>query len=510
MNFDSSVIAKNPKQFWPRQNDPSELSALNNIEALIDSETSSLVSEDRDVQLKKAEVLCEKIISEISNISSSVVHAGRMKIHSSGISEIEFLRTQKNGSCYRQSASGKRLVTTQIFYYAKYLLHRHTHHSSENDSLTTAHLVKATRRQNAEILIRDLKRAIICGQRAKRTGDDHTAKGIAHYGNALIASCNAVGLFSDEKIEDNSIENCILSTRSRIKRPTYQKYMNVVGSSAQLTQDRYKSRKQYSSFSNLITRFKGVAILLLAITGPLLFFFNISATASFAQRAEAQRLEDARANRSAISVNLEQASGEGIVDFDLDLANSDPVGLEAANPIPGPVKLTMESIPATAEPVAATDPGPTTKVINRQFYQIEESLCNAKILGQTCKSIVDTFKKYVQGDALALIKIIYTIVLISFVSAALMLDWKRVGIVGVANEKLGAMGTIASTYKPWRRRLFLPFAMSSLFVKQASISLFTPKQNLGYFLTSVVVFICLTFGSIFVLQGLLVFINAPQ
>lgn len=492
-NLKSGVIK--PSMFWPRPNDEQELQALETIEKLLGKKQGSIISENLPSLLNGTDALVESIKHCIGKISSSVVHSCNMQIHSSGISEINFVGTKnRDGNEFAQTSTGARLVSTQVFYYAKYLLHKHTHHSSENDSLTTAHLIKESKQENADVLIRDLKRALVCGQRSSRTDADHTAKGIAQYGKALINSCNGLGLFSKQSAE-GSIAESLKSTDRTVNRLSHQRYMDILGSSAQITQDRNRKAPKYSAYSEFITSFKNTALLLLAIIGPLLLFLNIMVFAEYSQR-----LKDLPVRGMEQANNLAPEGSEAY-DFDLLLTDALVPGDNSA----GFDAIAVESSPAELMKTAGASRD--TNEIEQQFQKLENFFCRFPFIDRSCKTIVETFKQYAQADVFALLKILATLLLMSLVAAAMKLKWGKVNMLGVVNERLVKLGTLGSTYKPFEKSFLLPITMLSLYIAQARIALLTPKRTSGLLFLRIAIVLCVGLGIYLLVRGFSEFIN---
>ncbi len=494
---DATSTLLNPAVYLPRANDVQELQALNAIENLVAKKLSAIISETSPSQLNGTEALIETITQHIKQIRSSVVHQCHLQIHKSGISEIRFVGTKKiNGSDYAQSQGGARLLANQVFYYAKYLLHKHTHHSSENDSLTTAHLIKGSRQENADVLIRDLKRALVCGQRSTGAGADHTAKGIAQYGKALITSCHNLGLFSKQPTNGRIAES-LKSIDQKVNRPIHQRYMDILGSSAQITQDRHKAAPKFSALANLVTNFKATALLLLAIIGPLLLFLNIMVFAEYSQRIK----EDDSSVRAQAS-SLAPVGGQayefkltlgGAIKTDENAAKDfDSVGVDtSAAPL-------IESLATIEQPSA----------IDRQFQKLENYFCQWPTSAKSCQSVVATFKQYAQADLFALLKILATLLLVSLTIAAGMLEWGKVNVLGTVNKKLFLLGVHGSTFKPVKRFVLLPITLLSLYIAQARIAFLAPKRISGLLVMTVTAVLCLLLGGYLFASGFMAFLNA--
>lgn len=95
----------------------------------------------------------------------------------------------------------KIIYMEQAFFYIKYFLHKHIHHSDTNDSLTTIHFHRKDKEECGSPIISDLKKALIDIKRSKL---DHlkSASGIAAYGKSLALSCKKEKLINDEGAND--------------------------------------------------------------------------------------------------------------------------------------------------------------------------------------------------------------------------------------------------------------------------------------------------------------------
>ena len=83
----------------------------------------------------------------------------------------------------------RKVIARQAYYYIKYSWHKHQHHDSRAETLTTVHKIKGRDKDIAEQLVGDLKRNLVKFKRSI----DHTshrdilkAKGIVTYAKALV------------------------------------------------------------------------------------------------------------------------------------------------------------------------------------------------------------------------------------------------------------------------------------------------------------------------------------
>jgi hypothetical protein len=106
-----------------------------------------------------------------------------------------------------------RIIARQAYYYIKYAWHRHQHHNSRAETLTTVHIVRSNSRSSnekvAKKLIEDLKRNLVT---FKRRIDDSShrevlrAKGIVSYTKALIEIMNSRS-FIDSKYYEKELNH---------------------------------------------------------------------------------------------------------------------------------------------------------------------------------------------------------------------------------------------------------------------------------------------------------------
>lgn len=86
----------------------------------------------------------------------------------------------------------EHVLCRQAFYYLKYSLHQHQHHSDDDDSLTTIHEIPGKSREDIAIsMINDLKKSLVKMKRELQSSGYyclHDAKGIASYSKSLITS----------------------------------------------------------------------------------------------------------------------------------------------------------------------------------------------------------------------------------------------------------------------------------------------------------------------------------
>ena len=118
----------------------------------------------------------------------------KFRLEHDGIVGLESLAKEKDE---------QKIIARQAYYYIKYAWHKHRHHDSRAETLTTIHNVCLSNRKEyiAEVLIDDLKRNLV---QFKRDAD-HTshremlkAKGIISYAKALVEIMKSRGLIDND------------------------------------------------------------------------------------------------------------------------------------------------------------------------------------------------------------------------------------------------------------------------------------------------------------------------
>jgi hypothetical protein len=148
----------------------------------------SLAGEDVESQYKK-------ISSHLSGFSDLEFYKVSFKILRHGFCLIKFDADNANNV----SNESRHIICRQAFYFLKYSIHQHQHHSDSDDSLTTIH--SASEKDIAICMIDDLKKGLV---RVKRDFQNlghyclFDAKGIISYACSLVEACREVG-FIDEK-----------------------------------------------------------------------------------------------------------------------------------------------------------------------------------------------------------------------------------------------------------------------------------------------------------------------
>ena len=231
----------------------------------------------------------EQLVLALEQIEESAVHCVSFSIHTTGITKTSF----QYSKCRRTSASlsldikqtihAQRNICAHVFHYLKYLLHKHVHHSADNDALTTVHTFKNSPIANADSLVRDIKRGIIDEKR----GANHTRyspAGIAVYGASLINSLDVVGWFD----QSSSSSHELFDTKTTIV-PTLQQNQNYVENlrkSLDLLKQERKEHRDQAFWRTYGKLFVSNVLWWIAIIGPLLIYLNI-----FSSRGELLHLQ---------------------------------------------------------------------------------------------------------------------------------------------------------------------------------------------------------------------------
>jgi hypothetical protein len=111
------------------------------------------------------------------------------------------------------------VLCRQAFYFLKYSLHTHKHHSDTLDSLTTVHPIGGDKTVLGEKLIFDLKQSLVdINRRPKYLKREikYNFTGIISYMKSLLEACKKEGIISDENYEHeiNLIKNTTQSYQS--------------------------------------------------------------------------------------------------------------------------------------------------------------------------------------------------------------------------------------------------------------------------------------------------------
>lgn len=115
----------------------------------------------------------------------------------------------KEGFCFFWNGhNSNNLLIKQIYFFIKYSVHKHHHHSSQSDSISTIFpITKENKNNMGQSLIREL----FCGMAdIRRSLDDlhyidvQNSKGILGYTKSLILSCKIYGIISEAEAKHQS------------------------------------------------------------------------------------------------------------------------------------------------------------------------------------------------------------------------------------------------------------------------------------------------------------------
>ncbi|WP_394228402.1 hypothetical protein [Pseudoalteromonas spongiae] len=116
-------------------------------------------------------------------------------LHNCGLT---YLKAMRSGDGIEQSLNDY-VLCRQSFYYLKFALHKHKHHPSNIDSVTTVHPLLEDKEELGNHLLFDLKQSLIDIKRA--AGAEKTQfnfLGITSYKRSLIEACKKHALMSDD------------------------------------------------------------------------------------------------------------------------------------------------------------------------------------------------------------------------------------------------------------------------------------------------------------------------
>ncbi|ASJ76445.1 hypothetical protein [Granulosicoccus antarcticus] len=291
---DKSNLSKRPK-FLPRENCSQESMILEHLHALKQNYASLCSVQQNSAQHQEFERSKSLIQEALESISSTVVHKINFEIHQTGIMLSRADYTKANGELVSTNYYERRRLCSQAFYYLKFLLHKHAHHSNENETLTTVHRIKNRGIDNAQILIRDLKRGLVDAKRAGRS-TRHTASGIAAYGASLVQTCESLGWFDKEAIVSNSIGTFC----SNNKADQEKDYLKNVGTSLELINNEQIAAGEKSAKSSFWRTYTVCVLWLLGVVGPILVYINIFSNGYFG----AKQIENLRVNRVKVNGDI--------------------------------------------------------------------------------------------------------------------------------------------------------------------------------------------------------------
>lgn len=196
VSFDKSSFVK---YFRPRPNIEQEIGLLGLMRQL------ASIEEKNDSLSTEEEAATTRLVASIARglkllvISKDDVYTTRFKVRESGLATFSTSYDDEKGE----------LVARQAFYYLKYALHTHVHHSQSSETLTTIHKDCGDYHRNALNLIDDIKRGIN-EYRTSVPKSSFAVSGIALYGTSLIRTLQSEwGKDKDEekKIDTHFIRN---------------------------------------------------------------------------------------------------------------------------------------------------------------------------------------------------------------------------------------------------------------------------------------------------------------
>lgn len=176
----------------------------------IESTYSSLMN-TKDLHQK----LYAQLESELINYDSTdEFYQINFEMTESGIATLKVVTDKKN-----ISDQDEYVLCRQAFYFLKYSLHTHKHHSDTLDSLTTVHPINTDKNKLGEKLIFDLKQSLVdINRRPKYLKKEikYNFTGIISYMKSLLEACKKENIISAENYEHemNLISNTTLSYQS--------------------------------------------------------------------------------------------------------------------------------------------------------------------------------------------------------------------------------------------------------------------------------------------------------
>lgn len=183
-----SVYLK-PKKESPSKTWESAINKINSINSKTKNEEEpNLITEFKELQTE-IDLVSEEKGSQCIKVSFNLDQDGI--VHLKNCNDI-----------YKDDLNSK-LLTRQAYYYIKYTWHRHQHHDSRSETLTTTHEfdLNTTNEEIAEKLISDLKRNLV---RFKRSIDHSShrevlkAKGIVSYAKSLVEIMQTKGFIEED------------------------------------------------------------------------------------------------------------------------------------------------------------------------------------------------------------------------------------------------------------------------------------------------------------------------
>lgn len=169
---------------------------------LLNTDTNENEHEESHQNLK--EFLLKKLdIDEFYQIS--------FEMNESGITYLSL-----NNLNNKLTETDEYVLCRQAFYFLKYSLHTHKHHTNTLDSLTTVHPINDEPKNLGKRLIFDLKQSLVDINRRPsylKSEINYNFTGITSYMKSLLESCKKEGLIEDKyyQYELNVIDNIALS-----------------------------------------------------------------------------------------------------------------------------------------------------------------------------------------------------------------------------------------------------------------------------------------------------------
>lgn len=256
----------NISKWFPRKNDEYETQALQILAELADipdKVTSKVSTTESKSKFTKR---CEELEDVLYSIETTKTHCCEFHINYTGITYLRPGYVLDGPGVGSVEDLQDRTLCRQSFYFLKYLLHKHSHHADENESLTTVHRNKNNNISNAEILIRDIKRGIVDAKRTRKFSD-HDVSGIAAYGASLVASCESMGWFGgSDKIAPAELPQ-------NHKRSSQLQFLSNIADSTNLLKK--AEGKRTGIFSLLVKRYLKWLTPVLGVCAPCLIYLNI-------------------------------------------------------------------------------------------------------------------------------------------------------------------------------------------------------------------------------------------
>ena len=401
------------RRFVPRSNCLNEQKMLESLQRLKTRFTApcTVIKGSEDDQFLSA--TARQINQSLESIDTTVVHKIDFDIHRTGIMLSAVHYSKVHGLPLQRNHNERRRLCGQSFYYLKFLLHKHAHHSSDNETLTTVHGLKDSGYENAQVLVRDLKRGLVDAKRARKyTG--HSASGIAAYGATLVRVCESMGWY----VKDSTLSAKNFSTLSAEHDSDSEvEYLQNVGGSLELLDQEQANAKGQSATSRFAQLFTSSALWLFGVLGPLLVYINIFSNGYY----------------SAIPTDG---------------------GTVERVKIPGGITEQFQSWHDSCKPL----------------WSGFQSVCN-----RFTQMLVD----YSSGVVMAAIDIMVMVLLLSCLSAVLLVRWGQYRLFEKAavsyRHYLSRRAYSLKSNRSWHYRL----AISRMFFKRLLVSFYQPKTSNG-------------------------------